>query len=531
MATYTIDKIEYNGNVYELQDNKSGYITEYTETDPRFVASPAYGITANDITNWNGKSDFSGSYTDLTDKPTIPTKTIAINDSGYIYNGQAIDSKISGVGLATSTNLLTSTSDTYALLRGSSTNPLLGLKCGNNLWYAQAMDNYFYFGPTSTKAMRLDQNGNALFVGTVQADGDLTLYTPSGNSPGIIFQRGTLTDNYNDWKIYDKSGFLYFAQRGSGSSAFGDVGYIDTGGVIRSLTIPWGSVINKPNLVNTITTEAGAHVEITDATGNVKFKVPTNTSHLTNDSGYITSADLPEGPLVGNTSDITPTQVLTALQAGRDVYITYNHELYGTIAATYFDYSNAFSVIISNVITVYYDDEQTTYMLFQLSGYLNNNTWGCHVTTLAEKSDIPTVANSNTTGITASTTATKTTLGTAGSVIGVQSSTTTASKVTVGSHSTDYGVKTAGSGSYTQGSFTGGSLDVTNHILSFTPATHGTDSHTHTAPTLGSKIPTVSASDVTVPIKDTGATSIPNVSVASATVTITDPGHTHQLSN
>jgi hypothetical protein len=75
-------------------------------------------------------------------------------------------------------------------------------------------------------------------VGTVQANGDLTLYTPSGNSPGIIFQRGTLTDNYNDWKIYDKSGFLYFAQRGSGSSAFGDVGYIDTGGVIRSLTIP-----------------------------------------------------------------------------------------------------------------------------------------------------------------------------------------------------------------------------------------------------------------------------------------------------
>lgn len=43
-----------------------------TETDPVFTNSPAYGITSNDITNWNGKSDFSGSYSDLTNKPSIP---------------------------------------------------------------------------------------------------------------------------------------------------------------------------------------------------------------------------------------------------------------------------------------------------------------------------------------------------------------------------------------------------------------------------------------------------------------------------
>ena len=30
-------------------------------------------ITLEDISNWNAKSDFSGSYNDLTDKPTIPT--------------------------------------------------------------------------------------------------------------------------------------------------------------------------------------------------------------------------------------------------------------------------------------------------------------------------------------------------------------------------------------------------------------------------------------------------------------------------
>lgn len=46
---------------------------------------PAYNITPSDISNWNSKSNFSGSYNDLSDKPTIPTKTSElINDSGYI---------------------------------------------------------------------------------------------------------------------------------------------------------------------------------------------------------------------------------------------------------------------------------------------------------------------------------------------------------------------------------------------------------------------------------------------------------------
>ena len=51
--------------------NDSGFITGYTETDPIFSASAAVGITSANITTWNNKSDFSGSYNDLTDKPTI----------------------------------------------------------------------------------------------------------------------------------------------------------------------------------------------------------------------------------------------------------------------------------------------------------------------------------------------------------------------------------------------------------------------------------------------------------------------------
>ena len=70
--------------------NDVGYITSYTETDPIFTNSPAYGITNNDISNWNNKSNFSGNYNDLTNKPTIPTVPTNIsaftNDAGYVTN-------------------------------------------------------------------------------------------------------------------------------------------------------------------------------------------------------------------------------------------------------------------------------------------------------------------------------------------------------------------------------------------------------------------------------------------------------------
>lgn len=49
-----------NGDTYNLVDETSGYIKNYTETDPVFSASAAAGITSTDISNWNGKIDTAG---------------------------------------------------------------------------------------------------------------------------------------------------------------------------------------------------------------------------------------------------------------------------------------------------------------------------------------------------------------------------------------------------------------------------------------------------------------------------------------
>lgn len=84
-----INNIELTGNktLDELNiQPKGNYLTSFTESDPT-VPSHVKNITQANITNWNNKSEFSGSYNDLTNKPTIPSKTSDItNDSDFTTN-------------------------------------------------------------------------------------------------------------------------------------------------------------------------------------------------------------------------------------------------------------------------------------------------------------------------------------------------------------------------------------------------------------------------------------------------------------
>ena len=98
--------------------NDAGYLTSYTETDPVFIASAAYSITSSDISAWNGKSNFSGSYNDLTNKPTIPTITDTYSGtSSNGMSGKAVKSAIDALdgtitGTAGSGKTLTAFSQT-----------------------------------------------------------------------------------------------------------------------------------------------------------------------------------------------------------------------------------------------------------------------------------------------------------------------------------------------------------------------------------------------------------------------------------
>ena len=49
-------------------------------------------VTDTQINTWNGKSNFSGNYNDLSNKPTIPSKTSQLtNDSRFIQNGKTVN--------------------------------------------------------------------------------------------------------------------------------------------------------------------------------------------------------------------------------------------------------------------------------------------------------------------------------------------------------------------------------------------------------------------------------------------------------
>ena len=60
------------------------------------------GVTAEKVAAWDAKSDFSGAYADLTDKPTIPTTVAALSDAG----NYALKTDIPTISLATEADIL-----------------------------------------------------------------------------------------------------------------------------------------------------------------------------------------------------------------------------------------------------------------------------------------------------------------------------------------------------------------------------------------------------------------------------------------
>lgn len=62
-----------NGDTYNLVDETSGYIKNYTETDPIFSASAAAGITVGDIAVWNNANSLQWNST---------SKALRVNKNG-----------------------------------------------------------------------------------------------------------------------------------------------------------------------------------------------------------------------------------------------------------------------------------------------------------------------------------------------------------------------------------------------------------------------------------------------------------------
>lgn len=221
--------------------------------------------------------------------------------------------------------------------------------------------------------------------------GNITLAGPAAsNSPSLIFQRGTFTDNYNDWQIQDRGGFLYFDQRGSGSSNFSNQVVFNTSGNVSAVSFSGSGAsltnLNASNLSTGTVPVARLPLATTAAVGAIK---PDGTT-ITVDSNGVISASSGGGsgstPLTGDTTTVTPNNVKDALDTGRDVYLTHNTDIdMGYATPVNFDFyftswnvaedttmqGQVISVVASQTLIKYSGD----WFAFSLKGNLNNDAW------------------------------------------------------------------------------------------------------------------------------------------------------------
>lgn len=175
-------------------------------------------------------------------------------------------------------------------------------------------------------------SGTTNLTGDTQANSNVTLYAPSGDSPAIIFQRGTSGDTLNDYKIYDSGGFIKVKQQGnSGTSGFTQVAELTNAGKLTVSTPPatdttpgttaWISPTDSAIKIATDATIAsGDKIVIRDASNSniarsssITFGSST-TTYLRNDGTWGT-------PSGGGSSGIV-VHVRSELQSGELVYTT-----------------------------------------------------------------------------------------------------------------------------------------------------------------------------------------------------------------
>ena len=93
-------------------------------------------------------------------------------------------------------------------------------------------------------------------------------------------------------------------------------------------------------------------------------------------------------PLVGTTKTITPSQVLAAIKAGRDIALQYTDSYYGAFVFSAFNANEKLGIVVSNSILPQWDGLTGT-----LIGFVEDAGWIFRATNTATKDDVGTAVN------------------------------------------------------------------------------------------------------------------------------------------
>ena len=286
--------------------NDSGFIS--TETDPVFTASAAHGISSTDITTWNNKSDFSGSYTDLTNKPTIPDELKDLSDDSThrlvtdteksTWNGKQ-NTLVSGTNIKTVNNQSLLGSGNISISGGEATDVQVNGSSIVDDGVANLLTNSAYsssnklatmgdvppevtestvsgwgftkntgtYSKPSTGIPKTDL-ASAVQTSLGKADTALQSYTETDPVFGASAAHGITSSDITNWN--NKSDF---------SGSYNDLTDKPTIPTVNNATL---TIQKNGSTVKTFTANASSNV-----TANIT--VPTKTSDLTNDSGYTTN--------------------------------------------------------------------------------------------------------------------------------------------------------------------------------------------------------------------------------------------------
>ena len=93
-------------------------------------------------------------------------------------------------------------------------------------------------------------------------------------------------------------------------------------------------------------------------------------------------------PLIGTTQTVTPSQVLAAIKAGRDIALQHTDSDYGSFVFSAFDASEQVGIVVSNSFLPHLDGA-----MFTLLGNADNESWFFDVTIPATNDDVGAAVN------------------------------------------------------------------------------------------------------------------------------------------
>ena len=252
-------------------------------------------VTDTEKAIWNAKSNFSGSYDDLTNKPAIPSIT-GLASTTYVDN--AVKDKVDKDG-----NKVLSTNDYTTAEKNKLANIAAGAEVNVNAdWNATSGDAQILNKPTLGSMAAKNSVAKGDLASEVQTSlgkadsalqpSDISDWAKAAAKPTYTASEvGALPDST---KIPSKLGDLDNDKQYITAAEVPDEIYVGDGTMPNTATIQFIMDASDEEALLKDELQEYINTEIEAAKTKLELDIPEKTSQLTNDSGFITAEDIPE---------------------------------------------------------------------------------------------------------------------------------------------------------------------------------------------------------------------------------------------